>query len=150
MINQLMDNHLPERTLRWFAQAIAGMVASDGVVDEKEIEYLRKAIDFLPHKNKVIEIMEQVKRRELPELTQFREGNRTIAFRLYLNLAKVAIADDVFTEGEEKFLIYVGGKLGFNKDYCKKFATWARNQASCDRALVKLADYAQKVPAEYT
>jgi len=149
MADKLGVHHFPEQGLKWLAHGIAGIITSDGVVDDVELAFLRSAIGFLKNKHEIERLVEWVKNRELPELKQYRDINRHGAFRLYLILAKAAIVDDRFTKTEAQYLKYAGGKLGFSEKFCVDMLRWTQASMESNKRLKELKSMAERLDPEY-
>ena len=141
---------LTPQTSRWFARAVAGVVASDGLIDEEEIDFLKISLKFLKNEHEVNEIIELVKNKKLPELSQLRDVNRPMAFRILLIVTKLAMYDLKFTKSEAEYIKHIAGRLGFNKYFQKHFLMWAKDTVSLDRRLDDLKKLAFKIDAEFS
>ena len=71
MVSQLTSGLQPELLeddqKQWLAYAICGAITSDGSVAPEELEYLERALAFLPSETEVNNMMRAVKDQKLPE-----------------------------------------------------------------------------------
>lgn len=140
---------MPSVARKWFAHAVAGMISADGVVTKDELDYLEKVFQFLERREHIDNLIEMVKKRELPELYQLRDINRKMAHRLMMALARTAISDLKFTKGEAAYLKYACGKLGFNKFICDHLLTWAMDHIALKEREEKIKKLAISMHSEY-
>ena len=118
-------NKLPQASKIWAAEALAGIIVADGVVTKEELKILRESITFLEDLSQVTAIIEKVKAKELPKL-EILKCDRKVAANLLMSLAMVAVTDDAITQPEEKYFVYISGKLGFEMQYALKVIRWAQ------------------------
>jgi len=111
---------LSKNKKEWLANAICGIVCSDGIIDEVELAFLKKALGFIGEKETVIRMVELVKQKEVPELTSLKEVSREEAFKIYLFIGKLALSDARLTIDEVDFLRKIGANLGFKSTICEK------------------------------
>ena len=138
LIEKKFIHELTPHTRKWFAKAIAGIIASDNVVDSNELKFLELTIQFLDSKEDVHYIVELVKEKKLPTLTQLRDINRPMAFRILQICSKVAINDLRFTKNEAAYLQTIAARLGFDKNFQKKFLSYANESAKVNKMLKEL------------
>ena len=104
----------------WLANAICGIVCSDGVIDQVELAFLKKALGFIGEKDTVIKMVQTVKEKKVPELQNLKDITRAEAFKIYLFIGKLALSDARLTIDEVDFLRKIGSTLGFPSVICEK------------------------------
>mgnify|MGYP001389939023 FL=1 len=100
----------------WFASSIAGMVGADGHAQNKELEFLRQAINFLDTKEDVDKIIHMVK--DLghgvhPNLDKITIDYKQ-AFFILKYLAQIMVSDFDLSPKEIRFFLKAGELLGFS------------------------------------
>ena len=114
-------------TKRWFAYAIAGMIASDGRVDDAEVGYLKEAIEFLEDPNEVTQLVNAVKTNRSFNLSPLNCDSKQ-AFGMLKHIAGLSISDGKLTSHEIKFFKDTGRNLGFPQEVLNKIITMARDK----------------------
>ena len=102
----------------WFACSIAGMVGADGHAQNKELEFLRQAINFLDTKEDVDKIIDMVKDLEHgvhPKLGKIAIDYKQ-AFFILKYLAQIMVSDFDLSPKEIRFFLKAGEMLGFSSD----------------------------------
>jgi hypothetical protein len=148
-IDPKMLNDLTPQAKKWFARAVAGIIAADGVIDEREIDFLKLTLTFLKNENEVNEIVDLVKQKKLPILPQLRDINRPVAFTMLVLITKLAIYDFHFSKTEGEYVKQVATKLGFNKNFQNIFLTWASDTAALNKKMEDLKRMAFQSQPEY-
>jgi len=144
-IEEVFVGTLSEKERSWLIEAIAGMILSDGTVQEEEIKYLRKIMTLLSDRNEASRLADFIKQKKLPEIQILGKKNRQKSFEMLLILAKIAIVDGKLVDQEASFLIHAGGQLGFDKLYCKEVLNWAKAQMALDLDQKRLRQIAEHV-----
>jgi len=121
----------------WFARAIAGMIVSDGHVDQSELDFLREAISFLKDQTEVGNLMKIVKSNEAPKL-QVMKMDPKQAFIILKYLAMLIVADGKLSVNEVTFFQYVGKRLGFSSAILTKLWKTARAQLEKTKPRAKI------------
>jgi|GEM_PF-4751034 len=67
----LQPQLLEDEQKLWLANAICGAITADGSVAPEELEYLERALSFLPTQADVVKMMQAVKDQKLPQLERF-------------------------------------------------------------------------------
>jgi len=102
----------------WFASSIAGMVGADGHAQNKELEFLRQAINFLDTKEDVDKIIDMVKDLEHgvhPKLDKIAIDYKQ-AFFILKYLAQIMVSDFDLSPKEIRFFLKAGELLGFSSE----------------------------------
>lgn len=144
-------SHLPKAAQLWSAKAIAGIIVADGVVTNAELEVLRESISFLEDVNSINEIVAMVKDREKPTL-EVLKTERSIATKILMSLALVALTDDKLTQPETEYFTYIAGKLGFESGIAKSVMNWGREFIALNRKkqnILKKAEESSPVYINY-
>ncbi len=111
---------------QWLAKAIAGLITADEAVSDKEIEFLRQAIDFLDHRQDIINIVDMVKKRKEPILTKL-EIEKDLASKIMFLLSEIIVVDHKLTQGELEFFRYLGTLLGISHEHSIKIIRWSND-----------------------
>ena len=93
-------NELSSEQKFWFASSIAGMVGADGHAHREELDFLKKAINFLDSEEQIHETLE-------PRL----------AFFILKYLAEIMLSDDDLSPKEIKYFLKIGSLLEYNTYY---------------------------------
>lgn len=123
--------------LFWFAKAIAGSVVVDGVVTEKELTFLSKALEFLDDYDKSIVIINAARDKTLPEIEKINLPKEPAA-RLYMVLLKILVSDYKITDEEKAFMKEIGGKLGFDSKAISKMMAFSFTLLEAERTNRKI------------
>ncbi len=129
---------LPKMVKRWFAHAIAGAITADGIVDDDEVQFLSKAIEFLDSEDEVHELLELVKTKALPELQSMSSIDRNQAFRMMATITQIVANDGKLSKGEVIYLKSVTKKLGFSVHFSTQLINWAKKSADVKREFSEL------------
>ncbi len=129
---------LPKTAKKWYANAIAGAITSDGQVDKEELEFLEKAISFLETKEDIYELVSLVKNKELPELGGLTGIDRGSAFRMVVTITTIVANDGKISKGEANYLKDITVKLGFSSQFTSKILDWAVRNAQIRKEFSEL------------
>lgn len=138
-----MNDYSP-KVKKWIAYAITGAICSDGVVSQEELEFLKKAIDFLDDKESVYAIVEMAKEKTIPDLTYLsnEDVSRQQALRIMHLIGSIIIDDYKLTKTEKTYLEIVAHKLRFSNEFYKGFIDYLERAISLNifkESLSKLA-----------
>jgi len=123
---------LPDNTKIWYAHATAGMMISDGKLDDAELFYLKGVLMFLDDKEVREELIAEVKEKKLPQLDNLKTDRET-ATRLLIELAIIGFLDDHLTKSEASYFMEVGEKLGFHRYFSKLVIDWGLKNAVVEK-----------------
>lgn len=144
-------NHLPLAAKVWSAKAIAGIIVADGVVTNAELVVLRESISFLEDVDAINDIVLMVKNREKPKL-EVLKTERSIATKILMSLALVALTDDKLTKAETDYFNYIAGKLGFEQTIAKVTINWCREFIALNKkkqSIMKMGEESTPVYINY-
>lgn len=130
--------NLPKSAKKWYANAIAGAITSDGQVDKEELEFLEKAIGFLETKEDIYELVSLVKNKQLPELAGMTNIDRGSAFRMIVTITTIVANDGKISKGEAAYLKDIVLKLGFEAAFSAKVLEWAVRNAQVRKEFADL------------
>jgi hypothetical protein len=111
-------NEYEEDVKVWIAHAICGMVCADGVVDDIELDFLKRTLGFIGQRDIVLDLVSRVQKKEVIELIQLRGLERDSAYRIFLFLGQLALSDAELTDGEILYLDHIGKQMGFPSEVC--------------------------------
>ena len=103
----------------WFASSIAGMVGADGHAHIEELDFLKKAINFLDSEEQIQEIISMVKNLKKgfsPPLGKLILEPRQ-AFFILKYLAQIMVSDEDLSPKEIKYFLKIGSLLEYNTYY---------------------------------
>lgn len=143
---QLLDN---EQKL-WLANAICGAILADGSVAPEELEYLERALSFLPTNEDVEKMMQAVKEQQIPELGRFPRATRDLEVKIFIDLTTVVSVDNVLGANEIDYLLSVGGKLGFGREFIRIVIRWASEGIVWKRKMLHLINTGSSLETEYS
>ncbi len=115
---------LSKETKIWIAQAVAGLITADRAVCDEEVQFLRKAIDFLDDKAEILKVIDLVKLRNKPSLGRL-EIDLELSCRILFFLSEVIVADHTLTKGEIEYFQTIGMLLGMDSEKCFKIVQWS-------------------------
>lgn len=117
---------------KWIAYAITGAICSDGIVSNDELEYLKKAIDFLDDKESIYTIIEMAKSKSIPDLAYLTNEDitRDQALRIIYLIGNVIIDDSKLAKSEKIYLEIVAQKLRFSSEFYKGFIEYLERSIS--------------------
>ena len=75
---------LSEDQKQWLAKAICGAITADGSIAPEEVEYLERALSFLPTQTDVKNMMQAVKEQKLPQLDRLPGATRELEVKIFL------------------------------------------------------------------
>ncbi|MDX2469635.1 MAG: hypothetical protein QNL04_03545 [SAR324 cluster bacterium] len=119
-------SNLPPAAKIWAAEALAGIIVSDGVVTGEELALLRESIAFLDDIEQVGRIVEKIKNKERVTLEILR-CERKMAANILMSLAMAAMTDDKISPPEVEYFVYVAGKLGFDMQFAHRVIRWGQD-----------------------
>ena len=96
----LQPQLLEDEQKLWLATAICGAITADGSVAPEELEYLERALSFLPSQADVVKMMQAVKDQNLPQLERFPGATRELEVKIFIDLATVISVDNVLGANE--------------------------------------------------
>ena len=143
---QLLDN---EQKL-WLANAICGAILADGSVAPEELEFLERALSFLPTNEDVEKMMQAVKEQQIPELGRLPGATRELEVKIFIDLTTVISVDNVLGANEIDYLLSVGSKLGFGREFIRIVIRWASEGIVWKRKMLHLIDTGSSLEAEYS
>jgi len=133
---------------KWYALAIVGAVASDGVIEDDEMQFLKIAIKFLDDVKDIHNLLLYAKEKKIPKLTQLRSVTRANAFRLIIALGKIVIEDDKMAPSEAEYLESVAAKLGFDEKVSGMYITFLKESIRLALMRKKVRDEEQRMKQE--
>tara|TARA_B100000700_G_C14876260_1_gene775817 strand:- start:299 stop:766 length:468 start_codon:yes stop_codon:yes gene_type:complete len=146
----LQPQLLEDKQKLWFANAICGAILADGSVAPEELEYLERALSFLPTSEDVENMMQAVKEQRIPELGRLPNSTRELEVKIFIDLTTVISVDNVLGANEIDYLLSVGGKLGFSREFTRIVIRWASEGIVWKRKMLHLIDTGISLEAEYS
>ena len=135
---------------QWLANAICGAITADGSIAPEELEYLEKALAFLPSQTDVNNMMQAVKDQTLPELDRLPGATREMEVKIFIELTVVISVDNVLGTNEIDYLLNIGRKLGFGREFVRVVIRWASEGIVWRRKMQHLIDAGSSLEAEYS
>ena len=135
---------------QWLANAICGAITADGSIAPEELEYLEKALAFLPSQTDVNNMMQAVKDQTLPELDRLPGATREMEVKIFIELTVVISIDNVLGANEIDYLLNIGRKLGFGREFVRVVIRWASEGIVWRRKMQHLIDAGSSLEAEYS
>ena len=135
---------------QWLANAICGAITADGSIAPEELEYLEKALAFLPSQTDVNNMMQAVKDQTLPELDRLPGATREMEVKIFIELTVVISVDNVLGANEIDYLLNIGHKLGFGREFVRVVIRWASEGIVWRRKMQHLIDAGSSLEAEYS
>jgi len=135
---------------QWLANAICGAITADGSIAPEELEYLEKALAFLPSQTDVNNMMQAVKDQTLPELDRLPGATREMEVKIFIELTVVISVDNVLGANEIDYLLNIGRKLGFGREFVRIVIRWASEGIVWRRKMQHLIDAGSSLEAEYS
>ena len=135
---------------QWLANAICGAITADGTIAPEELEYLEKALAFLPSQTDVNNMMQAVKDQTLPELDRLPGATREMEVKIFIELTVVISVDNVLGANEIDYLLNIGRKLGFGREFVRVVIRWASEGIVWRRKMQHLIDAGSSLEAEYS
>ena len=146
----LQPELLSEEQKQWLANAICGAITADGSIAPEEIEYLERALYFLPTKTDVKNMMQAVKDQKLPQLGRLPSATRELEVKIFIDLATVISVDNILGANEIDYLLEIGRKLGFGREFVRVVIRWASEGIVWKRKMQHLIDAGSSLEAEYS
>ena len=134
----------------WLANAICEAITADGSIAPEELEYLERALSFLPSQTEVVKMMQAVKEQKLPQLGRLPGATRELEVKIFIDLTTVISVDNVLGANEIDYLLYIGRKLGFGREFVRVVIRWASEGIVWKRKMLHLIDAGKSLEAEYT
>ena len=135
---------------QWLANAICGAITADGSIAPEELEYLEQALAFLPSQTDVNNMMQAVKDQTLPELDRLPGATREMEVKIFIELTVVISVDNVLGANEIDYLLNIGRKLGFGREFVRVVIRWASEGIVWRRKMQHLIDAGSSLEAEYS
>ncbi len=135
---------------QWLANAICGAITADGSIAPEELEYLEKALAFLPSQTDVNNMMQAVKDQTLPELDRLPGATREMEVKIFIELTVVISVDNVLGANEIDYLLNIGRKLGFGREFVRVVIRWASEGIVWRRKMQHLIEAGISLEAEYS
>ena len=135
---------------QWLANAICGAITADGSIAPEELEYLEKALAFLPSQTDVNNMMQAVKNQTLPDLGRLPGATREMEVKIFIDLTVVISIDNILGANEIDYLLNIGRKLGFGREFVRVVIRWASEGIVWRRKMQHLIDAGSSLEAEYT
>ena len=135
---------------QWLANAICSAITADGSIAPEELEYLEKALAFLPSQTDVNDMMQAVKDQTLPELDRLPGATREMEVKIFIELTVVISVDNVLGANEIDYLLNIGRKLGFGREFVRVVIRWASEGIVWRRKMQHLIDAGSSLDAEYS
>ena len=146
----LQPQLLEDDQKQWLANAICGAITADGSIAPEELEYLEKALAFLPSQTDVNNMMQAVKDQTLPELDRLPRATREMEVKIFIDLTVVISVDNVLGANEIDYLLNIGRKLGFGREFVRVVIRWASEGIVWRRKMQHLVDVGSSLEAEYS
>ena len=142
----LQPELLEDDQKKWLAYAICGAITSDGSVAPEELEYLERALS----ESEVNNMMRAVKDQKIPELDRIPGATREMEVKIFIDLTSVISVDNVLGANEIDYLLHIGRKLGFGREFVRVVIRWASEGIVWRRKMQHLIDAGSSLEAEYT
>jgi hypothetical protein len=139
---------LSEEAKIWTAKAIAGVIIADDVLKKEELKIFREAISFLDNTKLVNQIINQIKKRSLPEPEVF-ETDRKTAVQIIMILAHAAFVDTELSCHEIDYIVTAGKKIGLSKRYITRVINWNQEYVQIELKRDKLLSDGYKSKVKY-
>ena len=146
----LQPELLSEEQKQWLANAICGAITADGSIAPEEVEYLERALSFLPTQTDVKNMMQAVKDQKLPQLDRLPGATRELEVKIFIDLATVISVDNILGANEIDYLLDIGRKLGFGREFVRVVIRWASEGIVWKRKMQHLIDAGSSLEAEYS
>ena len=132
-LDEAFIRSLTPKEMRWFVDAVKGIVLCDKSLSEEELSYLRTIVSFLSDKNEANRLIRMVKQKDDTSDLDILTGiERNKAFEMMVILVNLAIVDGNISQAESEFILYTGNKLGFKNVFCNKLLTWAYDKITVE------------------
>ena len=135
---------------QWLANAICGAITAAGSIAPEALEYLEKALAFLPSQTDVNNMMQSVKDQTLPELDRLPGATREIEVKIFIELTVGISVDNVLGATEIDYLLNIGRKLGFGREFVRVVIRWASEGIVWRRKMQHLIDAGSSLETEYS
>ena len=149
MTSGLQPELLSDKQKNWFANAICGAVTADGSIAPEEVEYLERALGFLRSQTEVNTLLQAVKDQNLPEIDRVPDANREIEIKIFIELALVISVDNILGTREIEYLLKIGKKLGFEREFVRVVIRWASEGIVWKRKMIHLIETGSSIEGEY-
>ena len=149
MTSGLQPELLSDKQKNWFANAICGAVTADGSIAPEEVEYLERALGFLRSQTEVNTLLQAVKDQNLPEIDKIPDANREIEIKIFIELALVISVDNILGTREIEYLLKIGKKLGFEREFVRVVIRWASEGIVWKRKMIHLIETGSSIEGEY-
>lgn len=146
----LKIEHLSEEQKQWFALAMCGAIIADGNVAPAEIQYLEKAISFLPSTDKVDALIQAVKNQKLPPIGSLPKATRELEVKMLIELTLIISSDNSISTREMDYIFTIGKKLGFEKEFVQVILKWSNEGILWRKKLLVLIKTGMEIDAEYS
>ncbi len=127
-LDDIMEELGDKKSQRWFAWAIAGMVMADKRMSKPEEAYMRQLFSKYCDMELSTIIAETMKKNKRITLDTFQLEDRALAAKLLKYLAVIAAIDKDIPQDEKKYLLQVGGKLGFSPQAVNRALAWRKRE----------------------
>ncbi len=95
-------------------------------------------------------MMQAVKDQTLPELDRLPGATREMEVRIFIELTVVISVDNVLGTNEIDYLLNIGRKLGFGREFVRVVIRWASEGIVWRRKMQHLIDAGSSLEAEYS
>ncbi|MBF0289901.1 MAG: response regulator [SAR324 cluster bacterium] len=140
---------LPPEAQQWVIKASIGVICVDGKIDKTEMIYIQAVASANKNKDHVQQIVEMVKAREVPRLNALKVGIE-MGFKILNNLIRIVVCDEKISKKEAEYLLYLGGKLGLNKQVILSMIDLAQKRMSLNKKAESLFISVKNMTPEYT
>jgi len=113
-IFHLFVKSLGEEEMEWMAWGVAEVILADGRVVTPEMYFLKVLLYNVREKEKVMDISNYVIEKNRKHQIEFLDVDDDLAIEMLQFFVKVAAADGVISPEEEKVIIFLGSRLGFD------------------------------------
>ena len=149
MTTGLQPETLDEKQKFWLALAICAAVTADGNVAPEELHFIEHAVSFLDSKDQVDGLLKAVKDQNLPKLDRFPGGDRDMATKIFVELVLVVCADDILGTREIDYLLEMGKRLGFAREFTRVLIRWGSEGIVWHRKMAHLIKVGTDLEPEY-
>lgn len=132
-IFHLFVESLSEKEMEWMAWGVAEIILADGRILDPEVYFLKVMLYNVAEKEKVLDISEYVKEKKEKAATTFLNINDEMAIEMLQFFVKIAASDGCISPEEEKVILYLGKRIGFDQTTCteiiqiqKKTLSWKK------------------------
>lgn len=141
-------NSLDPVSLKWVTDATMGLICADNKITRVELVYVNALVNANKSSARVHHIVNTIREKEPPTMDILKVSNQ-MAYKILDRLIGLVVSGGKLSKQEAKYLIFLGGKLGIDKQPTQMLLDHAQEEIQAKLKKQKLLNSVKNIPLVY-